>query len=140
MVDAAGGNSDLGMSRLIWAPLCAPEYRFRDYSAWLEGARRGSGPMWNDPGYVSFDALRDVPRLEIPVYLFNGARDYNTPFELTRQCFEQLEAPAGKRLVRFESSAHTPFFAEPESFHRELLRIKAESRPGYEGSAPATGR
>lgn len=40
---------------------------------------------------------------------------------LTREYYEALDAPAGKELVVFEESAHTPFLAEPERFHRELV-------------------
>ncbi len=38
-----------------------------------------------------------------------------------------LDAPAGKELVVFEISAHTPFMAETEKFFQELKRVKDET-------------
>jgi pimeloyl-ACP methyl ester carboxylesterase len=46
---------------------------------------------------------------------------------VTRAYFDALEAPAGKTLVVFENSAHTPFMAEAQKFNQELLRLKAET-------------
>jgi len=44
--------------------------------------------------------------------------------QLTERYFKALDAPLGKDLVVFDSSAHTPFMGEPEKFDRELLRVK----------------
>lgn len=71
--------------------------------------------------------LKNVPRLQVPVYLFNGRGDYNTPLQVTRHYFDELEAPASKYLVVFEGSAHTPFMGEAEKFSRELRRVKSET-------------
>jgi pimeloyl-ACP methyl ester carboxylesterase len=127
LVDAYGGDFDVSMLKLFWAAVRAPEYNLADMQAWLRGANRGSGPMWHDPSCQYFNALADVPRLEIPVYFFNGQNDYNTPLQVTRAYFDALEAPAGKTLVVFENSAHTPFMAEAQKFNQELLRLKAET-------------
>lgn len=83
--------------------------------------------MWDDEDYQFFDAHERVPRLDVPAYFFNGAKDYDTPLAVTRDYVDALEAPEGKELVIFESSAHTPFLAEPEKFERELVRVKEET-------------
>lgn len=127
MIGAYGGNFDAGMGRLVWITLRSPEYRMGDIFAWLRGANRGSGPMWDDLEYQSFNAIADVPELLVPVYFFNGKNDYNTPLEATRNYFEQLDAPLGKQLVVFERSAHTPFMGEPEKFNQELVKVKEET-------------
>lgn len=127
MVGSYGGNFDVGMGRLALAALRAPEYTVGDLRAWLRGANRGSGPMWDEPAYRSFDALDKVPRLGVPIYFFQGRNDYNTPLARTRHFADALEAPYGKELVVFEHSAHNPFFGEPEKFTRELVRVKAET-------------
>lgn len=121
LVESYGGGSDLSAGSLIGAFLSSPEYRLGDLGAWLRGANRGSGVMW--PETRAQDLRIDVPRLGIPAFFLSGVRDQNTPFELVREYVDRLEAP-GKELVLFESSAHTPFFAEPERFARELSRIK----------------
>ena len=125
MVDSYGGGMDVGFAKLVWIALKAPEYRLKDYIAYFRGANRGSGPMWDSSR--SFDAFRDVPELQIPVYFFSGRNDYNTPLELVKEYFEILEAPKGKHLIIFEKSAHTPFMKEPEKFNLEVVRVKNET-------------
>lgn len=133
MIDAYGGDFDVSMGHLLWVALRAPEYRASDVLAALQGMNRGSGPMWAEPAYQSFNAIEDMPRLNVPVYFFNGRHDYITPLAATRQYFDQLEAPEGKELVIFEESAHTPFMAEPEAFNQALFEVKqavADERSG----------
>lgn len=125
MIGAQGGNMDVGFVRLAWTALRAPEYTFRDLRAWLRGANRGSGPMWDAPDYQGFNAFRQIPTLEVPVYFFMGRQDRNTPLELVEEYVRGLEAPA-KEIVIFERSAHTPFLGEPERFSQELFRVKEE--------------
>jgi pimeloyl-ACP methyl ester carboxylesterase len=127
LISKYGGDLDVGMVKLVWVALRAPEYRITDFTAWLRGANRGSGPMWDSPVYQSYNAMRQVPRIMVPVYFFAGRKDYNTPLEITREYIEMLDAPCGKELVVFEESAHTPFMAEPEKFNRELVRVKGET-------------
>lgn len=124
LVDAYGGDFDVGMLELVRVGLTSPHYTLGDLLSWFRGANRGSGPMWDDRDYQYFDAFQEVPRLEVPAYFFNGARDYNTPLAVTRAYVDALEAPEGKELVVFENSAHTPFLAEPERFERALVRVK----------------
>jgi pimeloyl-ACP methyl ester carboxylesterase len=135
MVDAEGGGMDVGFGRLAWAALRAPEYTLPDLARWLGGARRGSGPMWDAPDYRGHDLFRGVPRLEVPAYFFAGRRDYNTPLALVREYAEFLEAPAGKEVVVFEASAHTPFLAEPDRFRDAMLRVREETWTPERGGA-----
>jgi len=127
MVDARGGGMDVGFGRLAWAALRAPEYTLLDLNRWLGGANRGSGPMWDTPAYRDHHAFRGVPRLEVPVFFFQGRQDYNTPLALVREYADSLEAPAGKEVVVFEASAHTPFLAEPDRFRDAMLRVREET-------------
>jgi len=123
MVNAYGGSFDLPFSRLLWISLKSPEYTFRDYFAWMAGSNRGSGKMWAEEAYRSFDAMEKYPELDVPVFFFMGRNDYNTPLKAARVYYENLIAPQGKRLIIFENSAHTPFLAEPEKFVRELIGL-----------------
>ncbi len=125
MVDAYGGGMDVGFAKLLWIALRAPEYSLTDYFKWLRGANRGSGPMWEESS--RFNAFKQVPALQVPVYFFCGRNDYNTPLQLVRQYFEALKAPRGKRLVIFEKSAHTPFMKEPKKFYAEMVQVKEET-------------
>ena len=125
MVDSYGGGMDVSMAKLVWIALRASEYRLTDYVAWFQGANRGSGPMWESS--LSFNLIKEVPQLLVPVYFFSGRNDYNTPLQLVEKYFEILDAPKGKQLVRLEKSAHTPFMGEAEKFNRELVRVKNET-------------
>ena len=127
LVDAYGGSFDRPFSRLMWIALRSPEYTFRDMLAWLNGANRGSGQMWDEAVYSSFNAIEKYPELRVPVYFFQGRHDYNTPFEATGKYYQRLVDTAGKHLIVFEDSAHTPFLAEPEKFVRELIKVKEET-------------
>lgn len=127
MIEAFGGGTDLPFGKQVQAALAAPEYTVRDYAAWLRGANRGSGPMWE--ATQDFNLWQDVPRLNLPVYFLMGANDRNTNPALVQEYLQNLEAPLGKTLILFEDSAHTPFLAQPEDFHQALLRIKQETLP-----------
>ena len=59
--------------------------------------------------------IRDVPKIDIPVFICCGRRDYTTPFELSAEYLNKLNAPQ-KELVWFENSAHAPNFEEPDAF------------------------
>ncbi len=125
LIDKYDGNMDVGFGSLALVALQSPEYKFQDYYYWLQGATRGSGPMWEES--QDFILFHSVTRIDIPVYFFSGAKDRNTPLSLVEEYLSSLEAPAGKELVVFSNSAHTPFMAEPELFHRELIRVKGET-------------
>lgn len=125
MIDKYGGNMDIGMGKLAWIALRAAEYGIRDYAAWLQGAARGSGPMWKST--QSFNVIEEVPQLFLPVYFISGEKDRNTPLLLVEEYFKVLDAPEGKEIIIFEESAHTPFMGEPEKFNREIIRIKRET-------------
>jgi pimeloyl-ACP methyl ester carboxylesterase len=125
LIDKYGGNMDMRFTNLAWIALQSPEYRVRDYYYWLQGATRGSGPMWEES--QAFNLFQAVAQIDLPVYFFSGAHDFNTPLSLVEEYLTYLEAPAGKELVVFSSSAHTPYMAEPEHFFQELKRVKNET-------------
>jgi pimeloyl-ACP methyl ester carboxylesterase len=73
----------------------------------------------------SYDLIETIPAVEVPVYFFTGARDYNTPLVLIREYYEILEAPR-KELVVFEDSAHLPLLAQNRRFVEEAVRVAGE--------------
>lgn len=125
LIGKYGGNMDVGMGKLAMIALRAPEYGIRDYAAWLQGATRGSGPMWEST--QSFDVIKEVPELSLPVYFISGKKDRNTPLLLVEEYFNILDAPEGKEVIAFEESAHMPFMKEPDKFNHEIINIKNET-------------
>lgn len=88
------------------------------------------------PQLLRVDLFRSVTALEVPVYLFSGRFDLNSPGSLAERWLRGVAAPA-KTFVWFEASAHFPMYEEPERFQRELIRILAEDRTVEEGEGTA---
>lgn len=61
-------------------------------------------------------------KLEVPVYMFEGAYDINAPLELARDYYEKLQCPQ-KEWVTFEHSGHSPWKNESRKFVQETLRV-----------------
>jgi pimeloyl-ACP methyl ester carboxylesterase len=118
----AGGS----MARMARDTLLAREYTLVEKMRFLPCAVNTLEQAWDD--LQELDFLRDVDRLDVPVYFFAGRHDYNTPSELVVEWAEQLQAPR-LEIVWFENSAHMACIEEPERFQDELIdRVLADSR------------
>jgi pimeloyl-ACP methyl ester carboxylesterase len=67
-----------------------------------------------------FDLFDLVKSVELPVFFFLGAHDYQVPFPVSVEYFEYLEAPR-KEIVWFQESAHFPHMEETEKFHSLVI-------------------
>ncbi|GAA1750976.1 hypothetical protein GCM10009767_07450 [Kocuria aegyptia] len=68
------------------------------------------------PQLQDIDFRRDVPELDVPVYVVEGAYESPGRSDLAVEWFEDLDAP-DKKLVVFDNSGHTPHLDEPSRFH-----------------------
>jgi pimeloyl-ACP methyl ester carboxylesterase len=129
---AYSGSLDLSFTQLARIAIQAPEYTFLDYFRLVQGMDRGGRPM--HPGGIieSYNFIESIPEIQVPIYFFNGVRDYNTPLALVEEYYAAIDAPH-KQIVRFENSAHLPFFAESAKFAAEVIRIAEQPL----GAAPA---
>ncbi|MDR3644738.1 MAG: alpha/beta hydrolase [Clostridia bacterium] len=98
--------------------LLSGEYTWRDKIGIARGSRYTLRAMWRD--VVRYNYILDAAKLGVPVYIFQGRHDRNTPSELVTRYFEALKAPH-KELIWFEHSAHSPLTEEKELFHRLLI-------------------
>ncbi len=123
---------------LDMAPVVASEHRWNDYSG-IEGFPGRREPTDNlfvteytlmdqvrslanlldtyvtlYPELADVD-LRDTTRLDVPVYLVQGAYEARGRAVLAEEWFGRLDAP-DKELVTFERSGHRPWVQEPERF------------------------
>ncbi|WP_407343136.1 alpha/beta fold hydrolase [Pengzhenrongella phosphoraccumulans] len=80
------------------------------------------------PQLQGTDFRHDVPRLEVPVFLVEGAHEAPGRAVLVREWFATLEAPA-KTLVTFASSGHTPQLDEPTHFATYMTEVLHQSTP-----------
>ena len=104
--------------------LAAPEYTLWD--AW--NVRRGASLLQHALRPDSAAALpAEGDTLLVPLFLFLGRDDFNTPSDLAAEYLQTLQAPR-RGVVWFERSAHFPFFEEPSRFAREVVRADSVAR------------
>ena len=73
--------------------------------------------LW--PQVVALNFIETVPELKVPVYIFQGDHDQNTPGVLAREWFDALKAPY-KEWVPFHESAHSPIKEESQLWGETL--------------------
>jgi pimeloyl-ACP methyl ester carboxylesterase len=71
------------------------------------------------PQLQGIDFRRDVPRLEVPVYMVRGTSELAARDDLAVEWFDALDAPA-KRMVTFDHAGHSVLTERPDRLH-ELL-------------------
>jgi proline iminopeptidase len=69
------------------------------------------------PQLQVIDFRKDVTRLEVPVYIFDGAAELTSRRDLALEWFAGLEAPS-KQLVTLENAAHSVAFEGFETVHK----------------------
>ena len=82
------------------------------------------------PQLQGIDFRRDVPRLEVPVYILDGQAELGARRDLALEWYEQLQAPQ-KRLYSFEEAAHAVAFEQFEAFQQIMTgTVLPETYPG----------
>lgn len=64
----------------------------------------------------------EIDSMQIPVYIFQGKFDYQTPYVVAKEFYDQLKAPE-KQFFTFERSAHSPLMEDVEKFN-SIIREK----------------
>jgi pimeloyl-ACP methyl ester carboxylesterase len=101
-----------------------PSLTCRDYTLlekinmWRGKAHAGVSSLWDE--MLATNLAQDVPKLEIPVYFFEGVYDYTVSYTLAKEYFKKLQSPL-KGFYTFENSAHSPLFEEPEKMRQILI-------------------
>jgi pimeloyl-ACP methyl ester carboxylesterase len=96
--------------------------QFREYTLlekfnlWRGKAQSGVSALWDEA--MATDLRKEMPELDLPVYLFHGIHDYTVSYTLAKNYFDKLQAPT-KKFYTFEHSAHSPMFEESE----KMLKI-----------------
>jgi pimeloyl-ACP methyl ester carboxylesterase len=117
-----GGLVHSDPMRMVRLMFEAPEYSIADcIRNFRMKALSFSIPLMADE-LTSFDLIEEVPKLEVPVFLFLGRHDHTAPTQLSEEFYASLQAPH-KELIWFDESAHTPDLDEPEKFQDEVMKI-----------------
>jgi pimeloyl-ACP methyl ester carboxylesterase len=143
-VTAYGGiDRGRGFVGLLWANvrmlLTSPHYSVVQAAQALRAIEKTQERML--PHLQHFDLRAVATHVEVPIVFFQGRHDVATPPELVASYVAALDAPRGKSLVWFESSAHMPHYEEPGHFREALLRadlLPTNRPPSREARSKAT--
>ncbi len=72
------------------------------------------------PQIQGIDFRTDATRLDVPVYLFQGAHEAPGRADLAEEWFEGLDAPR-KQMTIADTSGHRPLFEQPEAFQEFMV-------------------
>lgn len=121
--------------------LASPVYSWRDLVNLAIGARTSFEELWREVFY-RVNLLRDAPRIEVPVYFFEGRHDrlVTASAAMAERYFYALDAPRRKQLIWFENSGHWPQLEEPEKYRGELVDVVLQqtspARAGVAAQSP----
>lgn len=101
----------------VWG-MFQPDYTLVEKTFVLRGLIDMAARMY--PQLQGIDFRRDVPRLEVPVYLLQGDHELDARSTLTEQWYAQLSAPQ-KRIYRFADAGHSTVMEEFEAFRTIML-------------------
>ena len=76
-------------------------------------------PVWKK--VMTLDLRQSLKKVEVPVYLFVGKNDIQTSARITREYFNELQAPR-KDLFLFEQSGHQIHKDEPEKLQQTIIK------------------
>lgn len=99
--------------------LASPAYTLPDLLRFVSGAKSSFDRLWRE--LFAVDLFKQVPRIDVPVYFFQGRHDRVATGEIAEKYFRALDAPRGKHLIWFDGSGHWPQLEEPEKFRREMI-------------------
>lgn len=94
--------------------LCAKEYTLGEKLGYMSGSIYSSKHLWNE--VIGKNLFNEIDSMQVPVYIFQGKYDYQTPTSVAKEFFDQLKAPV-KEYFYFENSAHSPVMEEVEKFN-----------------------
>lgn len=129
---------------LLQLALSSPVYSWQDLALIPLGRRLTERCLWNEI-FQQIDLFKQVPRLDVPVYILTGRHDMTVTHTLARRYCHDLEAPRGKTFVTFERSGHWPHLEESELFRATLTgpvrrHLAHESRARAEGAPISPGQ
>jgi len=111
-----------GILPLVKMIFLTHEYTIKEKIDYLRGSEFSVKYLW--PEVINTNLFNEIDSMQVPVYILQGLYDYQTPYPVAKDFFNQLKAPA-KEFFIFEISAHSPNMEEVEKFNsivRELAR------------------
>ena len=109
--------------RSMWTVLkmviFAQEYTLSEKINFMSGSLLSLEKLW--PEVINTNLFSEIDSMQVPVYIFQGKYDYQTPYVVAKDFYDQLKAPE-KEFFSFENSAHSPIMEEVDKFNEILLK------------------
>jgi pimeloyl-ACP methyl ester carboxylesterase len=105
------------------AILAGPAYQGKEQQ-WNDGAAF-SDKLFNDPRVVAFDSRVSHINETVPIYVFIGAHDFDTPAPLAESYATMIQSK--HEVIRFAQSAHFPFHEERGAFLAAMMHVEQDS-------------
>lgn len=113
-------HTPVASSRFIRLAFSSPVYSWPDLVRIPLGVRFSFARLWEEIFYKT-DLFRQAPRIDVPVFFFEGRYDEVVTTEVAQKYFDALEAPNGKQIIWFENSGHWPHFEESQKYRDALI-------------------
>lgn len=118
-----GGSGSAKKPESVFKTVLAPfftsgEYSpLKDFPKYWKGMYHNGYKLWPEAVQQEFDET--ATKLDVPVFIFQGDYDMNTPSELVTEWVDMLEAPH-KEYIAFHDTAHVPVTDEPDLFAKTI--------------------
>lgn len=113
------------MSKAIGVVLHYKGYSLTEKVKFALGGALSGNSLFDD--VLKTEMIKAVPKLDVPIFVFQGKYDYQVSYVLAKKYIGEIEAPV-KGFYTFENSAHSPCFEEPEKMcsiiKHDVLNIK----------------
>jgi pimeloyl-ACP methyl ester carboxylesterase len=100
------------------AALTTPGYSLKDAYTLFDAFGFSSELLFGE--LMAFDARRLGTKFEVPIFIFQGDSDLQSPAALAAEYFSSVEAPR-KELVMLRGEGHTALLSLPDVYLAELL-------------------
>jgi pimeloyl-ACP methyl ester carboxylesterase len=114
-IDAFTGAVEGGAATRVGELLFAPRQSLGDFATYFAGYAASDEQF--DLG--AMDLRKSGTQFARPIFIIQGAEDYDTPIELARSYFESITAPS-KEFVALPNGGHTALVYDSANFLAEL--------------------
>ncbi len=97
--------------------LLSSRYTVVEKCKYLKGMKLSMDSLFSE--VMNKNYMIEVPKLEIPVYIFQGKYDYQVSYQLAKEYAKIIQAPL-VGFYTFLDSAHSPCFEEPDKMIRVI--------------------
>ena len=72
---------------------------------------------------LKYDIRKESPDYKVPIYYILGENDWQTPYSLAKEYFNEINAPR-KKLYTIQNAQHGTMFNQPDLFYEALSDVR----------------